>query len=154
VLDARPDWVLAEHGGAFEFNAVDFRRRVQWGKASARAADAICVTGNLRNDWDPSRVHFEPVVQKASPGETVKGTLVVANPLARKVKVTVVLEGRDLTDDQTWALDVPGGKTVQRPVKIRLSNKIKNGRNVFCFRVKQDGRPDGSDVFLAVDIKP
>jgi glyoxylase-like metal-dependent hydrolase (beta-lactamase superfamily II) len=154
VLDARPDWVLAEHGGAFEFNAEDFRRRVQWGKASARAADAICVSGSLRNDWDPSRVHFEPVVQKAGPGDTVKGALVVANPLARKVKVTVVLEGRGLTDDQRWALAVPGGKTVQRPVKVRLSNKVKNGRNIFCFRVKQDGRPEGSDAFLAVDIKP
>ena len=29
VLNASPDWVLAEHGGPFEFNAEDFRRRVR-----------------------------------------------------------------------------------------------------------------------------
>ncbi len=57
VLDARPDWVLAEHGSAMEFNAEDFRRRVEWGKVSARAADAVCVSGNHRRDWDPHRVH-------------------------------------------------------------------------------------------------
>src|SRR5919109_3743322 len=42
VLDAAPDWVLAEHGGAMEFSAEDFRRRVRWGKVSAVAADALC----------------------------------------------------------------------------------------------------------------
>src|SRR5579885_649071 len=33
VLDAAPDWVLAEHGGPFEFDREDWRRRVAWGKA-------------------------------------------------------------------------------------------------------------------------
>ena len=65
VLDAKPDWVLAEHGGAFEFNAEDFRRRVQWGQESAKAADGICVSASHRHDWDPNRVHIEPVLRKA-----------------------------------------------------------------------------------------
>jgi len=54
VLDAKPEWVLAEHGGAFEFNAEDFRRRVDWGKVSAKAADTLCVSGSLLHDWDPT----------------------------------------------------------------------------------------------------
>ena len=41
ALDLAPEWVLAEHGGPYEFNAEDFRRRVKWGEASAVAADAI-----------------------------------------------------------------------------------------------------------------
>src|SRR4029077_21231406 len=65
VLDAAPDWVLAEHGGPFEFSAQDFRRRVEWGKATATAADAICLSGNHRHDWDPHRVRVEPIIQKA-----------------------------------------------------------------------------------------
>jgi glyoxylase-like metal-dependent hydrolase (beta-lactamase superfamily II) len=154
VLDAKPDWVLAEHGGAFEFNAEDFRRRVQWGQASAKAADAVCVSGSLRHDWDPSRVHFEPVIQKAEPGGTVKGVLVITNPLAHRVKVGVVLEGRGLTGDRTWATQVPAGKTVQQAVSVRLRDKIAPGRHPLCLRVTEDGRPDGSDAFLVVDIKP
>src|SRR5262249_43072625 len=46
VLDVEPDWVLAEHGSAMEFSAEDFRRRVEWGKAAAKAADALCVSGD------------------------------------------------------------------------------------------------------------
>jgi hypothetical protein len=154
VLDAKPDWVLAEHGGAFEFNAEDFRRRVQWGKVSAVAADAICVSGSLRHDWDPSRVHFEPVVQKGKPGTTITGTLVVANPLPHRVKVAVVLKGRGLTADQTWEMDVKGGKTVQRAVSVRLADKVSAGRHIFYLRVTENGQADGSDAFLAVDVKP
>src|SRR5262249_61921122 len=55
VLDAAPDWVLAEHGGAFEFNAEDFRRRIEWGKVSAAAADALCVSGRHPHDREPHR---------------------------------------------------------------------------------------------------
>src|SRR5262249_53655573 len=62
VLDAAPDWVLAEHGGPFEFVAEDWRRRVQWGEACAKAADAICLSGNHRKDWNPHPIHAEPVV--------------------------------------------------------------------------------------------
>src|SRR5262249_9755429 len=118
VLDAAPDWVLAEHGGAFEFSAEDFRRRVRWGKECARAADAGCVSGDLRRDWDPHRVRVEPILHKAGPGAEVKATLVAANPLPRKEKLTVTLEGRGLTDNQTWQLEVAGGGTERREVAV------------------------------------
>ena len=77
VLEAAPDWVLAEHGGPFEFNAEDFRRRVAWGKESAKAADALCPSGDHRIDWNPHRVHIEPLVHKAKRGDTIEATLVV-----------------------------------------------------------------------------
>src|SRR5439155_943996 len=38
VLDAAPDWVLAEHGGPFEFSAEDFKRRVKWGEGGGGGA--------------------------------------------------------------------------------------------------------------------
>ena len=65
VLEIGPEWVLAEHGGPFEFNAEDFKRRVTWGEASAKAADAISISGNHRRDWDPHRITVEPVIVKA-----------------------------------------------------------------------------------------
>src|SRR5262249_36389247 len=41
VLDLAPEWVLAEHGSAMEFNEEDFRRRVRWGEECGRASDAL-----------------------------------------------------------------------------------------------------------------
>ena len=154
VLDAAPEWVLAEHGGPFEFNAEDFRRRVEWGKVSARAADAICVSGNHRIDWDPHRVHIEPLIHRTKAGTTLTATLVVSNPLPRKQKLTVTLEGRGLTPDQTWEVTVPAGETLRKEVTIRLSEKIAVGRNVLALRALEGDRTDGSDAFLAADVEP
>ncbi|HMF14796.1 MAG TPA: MBL fold metallo-hydrolase, partial [Gemmataceae bacterium] len=114
VLDAAPDWVLAEHGGPFEYNAEDWRRRVQWGEACAKAADAICLSGNHRKDWNPHRIHVEPVVQRAKPGATLHCTLVAENPLSAKESLTITLGGRGIISDQTWQLDLPSGKSVRR----------------------------------------
>jgi glyoxylase-like metal-dependent hydrolase (beta-lactamase superfamily II) len=154
VLDARPDWVLAEHGSAMEFSAEDFRRRVAWGRESARAADAVCPSGNHRRDWDPHRVHVEPLVQKAHPGDTLRGTLVVFNPLPRREKLTAALEGRGLTPDQAWEVEVAAGGTIRREVVLRLDDKVPAGRHVFALRVTgvPDGA-DGSDAFVVADVE-
>jgi glyoxylase-like metal-dependent hydrolase (beta-lactamase superfamily II) len=151
VLDAAPDWVLAEHGGPFEFSAEDFRRRVEWGRASAKAADAMCESGNHQYDWDPHRVHFEPLVQKAKAGAKVSGTLVVTNVLPRE-KMTVTLEGRGLTKDQSWDLDVPTG-TLRQAVSLQLSGTIAVGRHVFILSTVKGDRLDPSDAFLVVDVE-
>jgi glyoxylase-like metal-dependent hydrolase (beta-lactamase superfamily II) len=153
VLDARPEWVLAEHGGPFEFHPEDWRRRVEWGKVGARAADAICVSGNHRHDWDPHRVRIEPLSHKARPGATLKGSLVVSNPLARAAKMTVLLEGRGLTGDQKWDLEVPGGGTIRREISVRLRDTVAVGRHVFALTVKEGDTTDGCDAFIAVDVE-
>jgi glyoxylase-like metal-dependent hydrolase (beta-lactamase superfamily II) len=152
VLDLAPEWVLAEHGGPFVFNAEDFRRRVRWGKECAAAADALCVSGNHRQDWDPSRAHIEPVLQPAKAGAAVKGTLAAANPLPRAMKLTATLEGHGLTPDQTWALEVPAGGTTREEVTLRLGDKVPPGRHVFAVRVTAAGAEDPADTFVAVDV--
>jgi hypothetical protein len=101
VLQIAPEWVLAEHGSAMEFNADDFRRRVEWAQISGRAADAVCPSGQYRHDWDPHHVHIEPVLHRAKAGDTVQGELVVENVLPRKRKLRVTLQGRGMTADQT-----------------------------------------------------
>lgn len=154
VLDAAPDWVTAEHGGPFEFSAEDFRRRVRWAQVSAVAADAVCLSGNHRRDWDPHRVHFEPLIQKARPGDTVKGTLVIENPLQRAEKLTIVLEGRGQTPDQTVELQAAAGKTVRHALSLRLPEKLPPGRHVFTFRATEAATPDEADSFLVVDVAP
>lgn len=152
VLDAAPEWVMAEHGGPFEFNAEDFRRRVEWGKVSARAADVLCLSGNHQHDWNPHRVHVEPLVHKAKAGDTVKATLVVTNLLAAKQKLSVTLEGRGLTKDQTWELDVATG-TLRRDIAVPLGERIAAGRRVFVVRVVQGEQLEPSDAFVVVDVE-
>jgi hypothetical protein len=153
VLDAAPDWVLAEHGGPFEFVAEDWRRRVQWGEACAKAADAICLSGNHRKDWNPHRIHVEPVVQKAKPGATLHWTLVAENPLPAKEMLTITLLGRGIIADQTWQLDVPGGKSVRREFTVHVPEKIGAGRSVMVFRGNTGEQTVESDAFLAIDVE-
>src|SRR5262249_10586494 len=152
VLDAGPDWVLAEHGGPFEFSAEDFRRRVEWGKVSAKAADAMCLSGNHLQDWNPHRVHVEPLVQNARAGAKAQGTLVVDNLRSRREKVTVTLEGRGLTKDQTWELGVPTG-TLRQAINVPLSDRLGAGRHVFTLRAVTGGQLEPSDAFFVVDVE-
>ena len=153
VLKAAPDWVLAEHGGAFEFNAEDFKRRVQWGKACAAAADAISPSGDHRCDWDPHRVLFEPLVQKARPGAMVQGTLVAANALGKPAAAAVTLVGRGLFADHTVDLTAPARGSARKPVTFRLSEQITPGRHVFNLRVQEEGGTQGPDAFLILDVE-
>jgi glyoxylase-like metal-dependent hydrolase (beta-lactamase superfamily II) len=154
VLEARPDWVLAEHGSAMEFNAEDFRRRVAWGKAGAKSADALCVSGDHRQDWCPHHVRFVPVLQKARPGAVVKGSLVVDNPLGRPRKLTVALEGRGLTEGRSWELEVPAGGSVRREVSLKLDKGARVGRHVLVLRAAEGDAVDAADAVLALDVGP
>ncbi len=154
VLEARPDWVLAEHGGAMEFSPEDFRRRVRWGEECARAADAVCVSGNHRHDWDPHRIHVEPLIQRAKPGGTVKATLFVHNPLSQPKKQMLTLEGRGRFADPKWDLDVPAGETIKRAFTLALDPKIPSGRQVYVLRGTSGETADDADAFLTVDMGP
>jgi hypothetical protein len=153
VLDAAPEWVLAEHGGPFEFHVEDWRRRVEWAKQSGKAADALCLSGQHLHDWNPHGVHVEPLVQKAKPGATVRGTLVVTNVLGKAQKMTVTLHGRGLTKDQTWNLDVPPG-TQRQAIEAPLIERMSAGRYVFALSAVADGRLDPSDAFFVIDVEP
>ncbi|HEX5273063.1 MAG TPA: MBL fold metallo-hydrolase [Gemmataceae bacterium] len=154
VLGAKPEWVLAEHGGPFEFNEEDWKRRVRWGEVGARAADAMSPSGNHRHDWDPSRVHVEPLLHKAKAGDTLKAVLVASNVLGRAQKLRVMLQGRGRTADQEWSLEVPAGGTARRDVAIRLGDRLSPGRHVLALRVAEGDNLDPSDVFVAVDVEP
>lgn len=153
LLNAAPEWVLAEHGGAFEFSAEDFRRRAEWGKVSAKAADDLCVSGDHKRDWNPHRIRVEPVLQKAKARDTLKCTLVVDNPLAEKETLAITLQGRGVFEDQTWALTVDGKGTARKPFTLRLPDSLKAGRHVFVIRALNGDVQDGSDAFLAVDVE-
>jgi glyoxylase-like metal-dependent hydrolase (beta-lactamase superfamily II) len=154
VLRISPDLVLAEHGSAMEFNADDFRRRVEWARAAAKAADALCLSGRYRHDWDPHHVHLEPVLHRAAPGATLEGELVVENVLPRVRKLHLSLSGRGKLADETWDVEVGPGLTVRRKVKLKLGGKLPAGRHVFVLRITEGSRVDPGDSFVAVDVAP
>jgi hypothetical protein len=84
----------------------------------------------------------------------IKATLVAANPLPRKEKLTATLDGRGVTADQTWQLEVGAGGTAQREISVRLGDNIAVGQHVFALRSSRSDGPDGSDSFLVVDVQP
>jgi glyoxylase-like metal-dependent hydrolase (beta-lactamase superfamily II) len=153
ALDLAPEWILAEHGGPYEFNAEDYRRRVKWGETSAVAADKIAPSGSHRRDWDPNRITAEPVLHKAKAGATIKAALKVQNPGTKADKVTVTLEGRDYVPDQSWTLDVGVGKSAEQLFELKLPASLKAGRYVFILRNKDTVGVEGCDSFVAVDVE-
>jgi glyoxylase-like metal-dependent hydrolase (beta-lactamase superfamily II) len=154
VLDAAPDWVLAEHGGPFEFSAEDFRRRVQWGEVAAQAANELSPSGNHQHDWNPHQVRVEPLVQQARPGATLSWTVLADNRLDREQSWQVTLEGRAGLEAQEWQLSAAAGKIARRAFTTRLPEKMTPGRHVWTLRVLEGERLSAADAFLAVDIIP
>lgn len=146
VLEVAPEWVLAEHGSAMEFNADDFKRRVAWAQESGKAADALCVTSDHRHDWNPHHVRVEPVLRKVKAGEAVTVQLVVENVLATKRKLRVRLA------DQTWDFEVEAGKTVRRPVMLPVG-KLPAGRHVFALEVREGDAVEPGDAFAVVEVE-
>ncbi|NBO92652.1 MAG: MBL fold metallo-hydrolase [Planctomycetia bacterium] len=108
VLSIAPDWVLAEHGSAMEFNAEDFRRRVEWAQEAGKRADALCVSGDHRNDWSPHSVRIEPLVQTGK----LDGEIVVENALPRARKLRVWIPG-----GPSWNVEVGPNATLRRKVE-------------------------------------
>lgn len=147
VLDAAPDWVLAEHGGPFEFNAEDFRRRVLWGKAAGEAADKLCVTGNHRLDWDPNLIHAEPLLQQAKAGGTIKVRLVISNPLDQKRNYQLGIASHILTNQPTLSLEVPAKGVIHREVELRLKQNVDEGRHIIVIKGAEP-----ADAFFGVGV--
>lgn len=153
ALEINPEWVLAEHGGPYEFNAEDYRRRVKWGEASARAADAISPSGHHRRDWDPSRITAEPILQKAKPGAQVKATIRVDNFTLRTERVNVTLQGRGVVADQSWSFEIGANKSATQPFTLRLPADIKPGRHIFLLTSTDATGVEGCDSFVAIDVE-
>jgi glyoxylase-like metal-dependent hydrolase (beta-lactamase superfamily II) len=147
VLGLAPDWVLAEHGSAMEFNADDFRRRVEWARVSGRSADGLCVSGKHQHDWSPHGTHIEPLLQNVKAGAKAEGELVVENalPKARKVRVELVGTGA------AWDVDVGPGATVRKKVTWPVGDR--KGRRVWALSAREGGNVEPGDAFAAADVE-
>jgi glyoxylase-like metal-dependent hydrolase (beta-lactamase superfamily II) len=146
ILDMNPEWILAEHGGPYVFNAEDYRRRVLWGASAAKACDAICVSGDHRKDWSPHTVDVEPVLMKAKPGESLGTTLRIAPKLG---PIRVTFHGRGIVPDQTWDFNEPQGTS--HTITIVLPDDLPAGRHVFAIS-PTNAQGEFADPSFAVEV--
>jgi glyoxylase-like metal-dependent hydrolase (beta-lactamase superfamily II) len=155
VLELAPDWILAEHGGPFEFSAEDFRRRVQWAEAAGKALDAICPSGDHRRDWDLHRLRVEPLVSAWPTGAAPpKLKLIATNPAGADEEIRFTVEGRGLVADTTVVLRIPAGRTAEAelPVSVIGGGRLPAGRQVFAVRAVGRRGVEPADLFFAVDV--
>jgi glyoxylase-like metal-dependent hydrolase (beta-lactamase superfamily II) len=152
VLDIAPERVLAEHGGPYNFSAEDYRRRVKWGEAAGKAADALCVSGSHRWDWNPNRVEFEPHLQSAKPGDKLKALLRLNNASAKGQVVVVSVRGRGIVPDSTHALVANPGQSKESALDLSLAATAKPGRYIIELRTTQGSGVEGCDCYFAVDV--
>jgi glyoxylase-like metal-dependent hydrolase (beta-lactamase superfamily II) len=152
VLDAAPDWVLAEHGGAFEFNREDFDRRVRWAREAALAADALSPSGDHRRDWDPQRIHIEPLLRSARRGERVGFEIVVTNHRETDEELTIDLDVQVIATAARTSLIVPAGQTLRRELVIMVAADAAPGLHVLPFVALSGNVVDGSDTFCVMDV--
>lgn len=149
VLAINPEWILAEHGGPFVYHPEDFRRRVAWGEAAAKACDALCVTGDHRLDWNPHSVSVSPILVKAKPGEEICCELSVAGfPHAVDVEFKTAWDG-----EKTFHYEArPNSAGSKSFPKLRVPADAKPGRHVIPVTARG---PLGefADPFLAVDVE-
>jgi glyoxylase-like metal-dependent hydrolase (beta-lactamase superfamily II) len=73
IITMKPDWILAEHGGAMEYSAEDFAARLAWAKEAAAAADALSASGDHRRDWNPHPAAFDPEAKLAAGRKKASG---------------------------------------------------------------------------------
>jgi glyoxylase-like metal-dependent hydrolase (beta-lactamase superfamily II) len=149
VLDIRPEWVLAEHGGPYVFDAEDYRRRVQWGEAAGKACDALCVSGDHLRDWTPHLLSVEPVLVTAKPGAEVSVTVRVT---AGREPVTVWVS---LAGQPGFVMTAKPGQDATRPLTFRVPEGTPPGRHVFsAWAAPSADRASEqlTDSYLAVDV--
>jgi glyoxylase-like metal-dependent hydrolase (beta-lactamase superfamily II) len=147
VKQLKPDWVLAEHGGPFEFNAEDFTRRIAWGEAAHKAQSNSGIHGNPLTDWSPHTVTVTPVAVKVKPGEVVPFT--IPNPQCGQA--TILLDGRGVIENQSW--NILAQKTDQTVrFNVTVPQDIKPGRHVFVLKVLR-AEGEACDPTIVLDVE-
>jgi glyoxylase-like metal-dependent hydrolase (beta-lactamase superfamily II) len=153
VMALRPDWVLAEHGGAFEYKAEDFRRRLRWAEEAAAAADALSPSGRHAVDWDPHRIRVEPILLAAIPGRSVRAQVVVTNPTGEERRYKLRFTRPEVARAPDLDVTVPPRSEARREVEFSVNSRLGPGRHVIpCVAVRGDGE-DGSDVFVILEVE-
>ncbi len=152
LLAERPQWILASRGGAFEFVAADWERRVAWAEAAAGACDRLSPSGRHRLDWDPGLVRAEPFVSRAAAGSSISIELILRNPLELPQTLALEIAGRGCFDDLRRTLRVEAGASLRIVLPLRIREAAIPGPQVFPLRVFAGDVERGDDAYFVLDI--
>lgn len=151
ILSMKPDWILAEHGGAFEFNAEDFRRRRDFAERAAKLADQLSVHGDHRLDWDPQRVRVEPLVNEVGAERVARVKIIVNNPTGERTRYRVRRPG-SVSPGAEFVWADPQRETAH-DFEIRLEPTVRPGRHVYHLLIEDQTGVDPSDTFCILDVR-
>jgi hypothetical protein len=127
---------------------------VAWGEAAATACDAICPSGHHRQDWDPHRIHVEPFLMQAKPGQVIAARLAVSNPLSKARTWQVQAEPKCVAAFAPLTCEI-GPATLQSfPLRLKIAADAKPGRHVVPLVIAAEGAEDSSDVVVVIDVTP
>jgi glyoxylase-like metal-dependent hydrolase (beta-lactamase superfamily II) len=154
VLDLAPEWVLAEHGGPYVFNAEDYRRRERWGAAAGKACDALSPSGSHLRDWTPHRVSVEPVRLTAKAGDTVRVTAHVDGVGPAQEDGTLTLLGRGVFADMPADMRVAPGRRMTVEWNVTLPPTTAAGRHPFAVSLSEASGAEPVDAFVVIDVNP
>lgn len=154
ILEMRPDWILAEHGGAFEFNVEDFRRRRDFAVRAGDLADRLSPRGDHRIDWDPQRIRIEPLICDAVPGARIRCRVAVDNPLDKEARYVVQIGRDSVVSQQKWELTAVPKSTSAIDISLEVPYSAAMGRMVIPVIVDGQDGIESSDSFVVLNIKP
>ena len=152
IQTMQPDWILAEHGGAFEFHPEDFRRRREFAVRAGSLADQISPHGDHRLDWNPQRVRVEPLICPAPAGTKVRIKLVADNPLKTTASYRICSARPEFSSSKRWMLIAAGESTTSIDIELEVPQSAPAGRIVVPLIVEVDGGIDPSDTFVVLDV--
>ena len=152
ILAAAPEWILCEHGGAFTFDAKDFRRRVAWAQEAARAADALSPTGNHRRDWDPQWIRVEPLLQQAAPGQTLRCTLASDDQAHESQTLHVSTAGDRAVTPWREAIPWKASQPLKHEFLLHIAADASLGRHVVPLTILHGDVEAGTDAFCVIDV--
>lgn len=153
VLADPPDWILAEHGGAFTFDAEDFRRRLRWAQEAAAAADALSPSSNHRHDWDPHAIRVEPLLQSAVPGRPVRVQVVVTSPSKVEHTYRLRFPRSDVVRTSDVEITVPAGAEKRQAVELTVSSRLGKGRHVVPCMARRGAEEEAVDALFLLDVE-
>ena len=149
VLDLAPEWILAEHGGPYVFNAEDYKRRVKWGEAAGKACDALCVTDSHLRDWTPHRMSLQPVLQTVKVGGEINLQIELGEDGTPDPGMNITLLGRGIFPDK----QINFRANAKRVTTMTVREETPPGRYIFWVRTTctiQGAEP--TDLYFAVDV--
>jgi glyoxylase-like metal-dependent hydrolase (beta-lactamase superfamily II) len=153
VIDRPPDWILAEHGGAFAYDREDFRRRLRWAQESASVADALSPEGDQAYDWDPHRIRIEPQIVAAIPGRSVRVALVTTNPTAKDRSYRIQLSRPGVIQGHELTMTVAAHTERRTELELSIDSRLTKGTWIVPATVWEGANEDGSDTFAVLEVE-